>query len=1801
MLELDVLEQRPLINSLESSASRTITHRWPALHVPFIHELKIGSDPGSLDQLTLQVNVQETLAEIGEDAKFIPEPDLFSIASLNDTGKHLGVNSAVMLDAVEKVTPVEICDSAQNMMLQESAESTDLPIREDFLQISIAHDVTNQFHVKDDHALSDPISKMTDKAAGMEVMGTGSVLQSERVVNLPSEPNKDESSSLEISHSVEILTQTVSLASIKTQASVDDSPEGFLHDNCTVLKSLSHQCPACSTRQGDSVKCLEAEHLTSTHRTFDFGYSPKVPPHFHGTSICKEAELNCINEVHSTTSLMERLEPNTTDINVPSNLDMAMCLESVQQEIEITSSEEIQNNDISVTYLSGTSSSETVSTRLDDIQSDSSKVGPQDDKSMVENESTFLEDIEEFQDCKPNLQPCFQNLTGAKDWDTEVYSFSCSLIDCNSPLSNDAPACHKNSSWSFNELTHSDVSPRKVLCSAPLTSICAEHLYAKSSISFSVVDGSETEVNPCTIPQTMKLHLSDRPGKLSGTQSEGLCDTVPAAIHDSISPLLIVKDFQCLDREDSSCVLSDSRAVGDNAINCDKTVMSHDQSNVVVTIKELVFPSDYLKVPCQTVGHCRTPSYALVPYTDVWNSLSLKPEVNSMSPMEPQNANPHKDVEEKENYFKVCITEDCLLEEPPNVSMRDDCILKAFKRPHEVVSLNQYSGKQEDEPVLDYLSKVNTFLAKQHKCNVSADSFPCQAEHHSVKVHDDKISNVSLTSNQSEDLCHFNSVALCESSVSVDMHNDSVLVQLFDGKHAGEKQTNKCFLQEKPKPHMSLSSRHLGDCSFLLPTCLPASTVSPTGCKNKERSQSEVFSDQIQLNVSDHASSSVQILDDLSKLNLLKQDTELWPRHSTALEEPFKSSDSLHCMKILAADDNVPTQSVQPAVLNKNQNPLMLHMKTFLSPKRKPLPVKAVSAIKTKATQVKFQRNLFNAKIKIRDKSINDCLELSSSNLQSAVCHIGMFSTTEIRRKYNLRPAPQSLNYSTPQQVKRPKILNSKDVGLASSGLLNYVEKFSQKSETPHLSEPGQACKRKEPLRAIRSGACLGTNIRMKSQPNRKCKSFSAQKNLPLNIIGQTCKSSSVLKIDNPENANFEYKSLPTKHLHLSQTSKPFFSKMTSGNTVSKRPPPFQKCSQDHMLLNKLSKIANKLFAPSKLKGVSSNLKVVPYSGVKIQARKLLNVFSCVSMKMNSQPGQLWQENVCLTSNRDHLVSQSMNIYSKTCFSHLGDMFSFNSCDNLTFPLSFHIKMDPSCLSDFLTFNPPDFILGSPQSSTQSSELSEWTLSLFLSSHVPEDSDSVHLLTQWNPQFRSLELSSESNHPRRSVTKSGCSMLGLHTVLALSSPGCYRLWTRRRNLGSRIPTVQKHSVTQFAHGLKGSLPQFSRKKDQFSSFAFSVGRVLSTWSRHGLSAFSSDCANNHPNCNVWLPSQSSNVNSVCRSPTPLIPNSIPQLNTYSLPFQNLNLTFKPRNIHQDLALPVSLFTPQTNDPIPPCRLSKYKNDVELSSYSFKLEDGPKHYFVSTVKKDNFNLPLDPFVQQKNNLEHPLAFSCLKPIVNTSLQEDEIPTVCLSSRWDVTVQEVAVVDLPCCETLPKSQGCPFEQRENIFIPCTQSQNKNQANEGSFERKPQRVSQIRIRKTIPKPDPNLTPMGLPKPKRVNKKEFSLEDIYTNKNYKCPPPARSLETIFEEPQEKNGVLISVSQQKRKRILEFRDCTVPRLKRPKGKMKVMTSCKRGRKAAMEGVQLDALLIQKLMDLENCLLEEEVMERNSTASEMPS
>ncbi|XP_078063663.1 uncharacterized protein LOC144489676, partial [Mustelus asterias] len=72
-------------------------------------------------------------------------------------------------------------------------------------------------------------------------------------------------------------------------------------------------------------------------------------------------------------------------------------------------------------------------------------------------------------------------------------------------------------------------------------------------------------------------------------------------------------------------------------------------------------------------------------------------------------------------------------------------------------------------------------------------------------------------------------------------------------------------------------------------------------------------------------------------------------------------------------------------------------------------------------------------------------------------------------------------------------------------------------------------------------------------------------------------------------------------------------------------------------------------------------------------------------------------------------------------------------------------------------------------------------------------------------------------------------------------------------------------------------------------------------------------------------------------------------------------------------------------------------------------------------------------------------------------------------------------------------------------CQDTVTREQRQDSSGREKLGKVSRFRIRKTPVKSQTNLTPMGLPKPTRLNKKEFSLEEIYTNKNYKAPTEKR------------------------------------------------------------------------------------------------
>ncbi|XP_008327578.1 uncharacterized protein prr14 isoform X2 [Cynoglossus semilaevis] len=144
---------------------------------------------------------------------------------------------------------------------------------------------------------------------------------------------------------------------------------------------------------------------------------------------------------------------------------------------------------------------------------------------------------------------------------------------------------------------------------------------------------------------------------------------------------------------------------------------------------------------------------------------------------------------------------------------------------------------------------------------------------------------------------------------------------------------------------------------------------------------------------------------------------------------------------------------------------------------------------------------------------------------------------------------------------------------------------------------------------------------------------------------------------------------------------------------------------------------------------------------------------------------------------------------------------------------------------------------------------------------------------------------------------------------------------------------------------------------------------------------------------------------------------------------------------------------------------------------------------------------------------------------------------------------------------------------------------------------KVSSIRIRKALPKPQNNLTPMGLPKPIRLKKKQFSLEEIYTNKNFSKPPESR-LETIFEVPlYRRNGSESLFGQRRVKRFLEFLD--VGEVRKPKkplvGVGKVVTTSSRTRRggyAKKEPVvtvqDVDSLLCAKLDQLNLWLIHDQ-------------
>ncbi|XP_036077338.1 protein PRR14L isoform X2 [Rousettus aegyptiacus] len=607
----------------------------------------------------------------------------------------------------------------------------------------------------------------------------------------------------------------------------------------------------------------------------------------------------------------------------------------------------------------------------------------------------------------------------------------------------------------------------------------------------------------------------------------------------------------------------------------------------------------------------------------------------------------------------------------------------------------------------------------------------------------------------------------------------------------------------------------------------------------------------------------------------------------------------------------------------------------------------------------------------------------------------------------------------------------------------------------------------------------------LKKQPHRTCKKVYCQEQVNVGRKISKIRNSAFLKSSS--------ETIPTKahrFLSLHATSAPTQQEPETVPARSfachipkqKATPchPFRslnvrKPTKESALLNKLSNLASKLVPAAKTQKLryqrcSSELLPVAKSYKRLRYKRLLDGFSHSTMQLspyltaagwdkqpNSKPLTLYPLETIKMSFIDSSNKMPSLLFGSEIFS-----------------VSFHVKPGSECMAESPRAFPEHCAparLALGETARCPSQPPKWTFSFFLSHGCPgmatfREDTGLHGQAHAQAPPQPPVPRQDCGGTAIVQTRAGCSVLGLHTLLALCSPGCYRIWTKKRSFSSHMPTMQRLFMTQFTQGLKGLRSPASIADKVFCSLPYSVGRVLSIWSQHGPSA----CP------------------------------------------------------------------------------------VEISALH------------STHSKQ-------------------------QPTLGTSRLEPPFPALVPKSCL-VTDSAVSKLLLSASEF----QVPGFDELDGVTAACPHPQSSPpEQKESEPEKRPKKVSQIRIRKTIPKPDPNLTPMGLPRPKRLKKKEFSLEEIYTNKNYKSPPANRCLETIFEEPKERNGMLISISQQKRKRVLEFQDFTVPRKRRARGKVKVAGSFTRAQKAALQSRELDALLIQKLMELETFFAKEEEQEQASS------
>uniref|UniRef100_A0A452SHF7 Proline rich 14 like n=1 Tax=Ursus americanus TaxID=9643 RepID=A0A452SHF7_URSAM len=542
----------------------------------------------------------------------------------------------------------------------------------------------------------------------------------------------------------------------------------------------------------------------------------------------------------------------------------------------------------------------------------------------------------------------------------------------------------------------------------------------------------------------------------------------------------------------------------------------------------------------------------------------------------------------------------------------------------------------------------------------------------------------------------------------------------------------------------------------------------------------------------------------------------------------------------------------------------------------------------------------------------------------------------------------------------------------------------------------------------------------LKKQPHRTCKKVSCQEQVNMGKKISKIRSSAFLKSSSetiptkahrflsscavPAPAQLEPETEPTRSL-MSHIPKQKVTPCHPSRSLNVRKP-----TKESALLSKLSILASKLVPATKIQKLryqrcSSELLPVAKSYKRLRYKRLLDGFSYNTMQLNPYlAASGWDKRP---------NSKPLTLYSleaiRMSFIDLSNKVPSLLFGSEIFPVSFHMKSGSECMTESpRTFPehcaPARLALG--EAPRCLSQPPKWTFSFFLSHSCPGMAtfrEDMGLHGQTRAQAPSQSPGPLQDYGGTAIvqTRAGCSVLGLHTLLALCSPGCYRIWTKKRSFSSHMPTMQRLFMTQFTQGLKGLRSPASIADKVFCSLPYSVGRVLSIWSQHGPSA---------------------------------------------CPFEISTL----HSTH-----------------------SKRQPTLSATSSHTMLPYVPLPGVEATYSASGSQMRLEP------------PFPALVP--KSCLVTDSAVSKLLLSASEFQVPE-------------------FDELNSVAVACPHPQSSPpEQKEAEPEKRPKKVSQIRIRKTIPKPDPNLTPMGLPRPKRLKKKEFSLEEIYTNKNYKSPPANR------------------------------------------------------------------------------------------------